>query len=202
MILDYPLMKHETANVVYVPTPKVASTYFKKHLTANGFISIEKDQIDLTSSTLFSHIMDPVLRRNKGVAEFFNFAINLPNESLLEIAHVYNGLLQILQAPYFDVHSAPLHVLYDGFIDQIHFIPIDVECIDHLQMTSDFLRQHGLDIQFPSEKIHQSELSKIEIFHVVEEHLKSASRHSDLFRATFAQDIILYQRILDRLNVK
>jgi len=201
VIKDYTFLKHKTKNLVYVPTLKAASTYFRTHLLANEFVPVNQEHIRFADNHLFSHIMEPIKRRNKGVTEFFHGKLPLPDKQLLQGAKVYDALLQILQAPYFDEHSAPLHLLFHGFINQIYFIPIDVKELEYLEITSVFLRQHGIVIDFPPKKIHQSGISQIEIFHVVEKHLESSMQHSNLVEATFAQDIALYQRVLESFNI-
>ena len=200
MILTFPFLQHPTKKIVYIPTLKVASRYFITHLLKHGFVERNQGEIDFEDNFVFSHIMHPIQRRNKGVAEFFSSLVDMPDEWLLQKIHEYPQFLIILVAPYFDEHSAPLHLMYEGFIDRICFIPIDVAHIDYYQITSDLLKQHDLEIVFPRQKIHQSEESKIRLFHMIEMHLESSCKYSDVFQATFSKDIALYQNIVDKFD--
>jgi hypothetical protein len=138
--------------------------------------------------------MHPLVRRNKGIAQFFS---NMPGDYLSQAVNNESDLLQILQAPYFDEHSAPLTLLYEDFIDRIYFIPIDVAQIDYLAVTSAFFKKHGIHLDFSSQRIHVSDSRKTHMFNIIDANLKSAITYSDLIPATFRKDIELYTNIVN-----
>lgn len=195
MKLTYHALKHRTEKLIYVPTLKVASRYFVHYLSQNDFVPIPFEEIDWKEMYAFSHIMHPIKRRNKGVAEFFNYAVDIPNDQLLQGAESFPNMLQILQAPYFDQHSAPLHLLYEGFIEHIHFIPIDLQQVDYIDHTQKLLQKYGITIDFSKNKIHESMEPKIQMYNIVVAHMKSSIEFSDVIMGTFRKDIELYEKI-------
>jgi len=189
----------KNGDLVYIPVLKCACTYFSHHLIQHGFRQVSWGEIDWNKMHTFGHVMDPIKRRNKGVAEFFNYAINKPNSWLLQHAETNPEMLQVLQAPYFDAHSAPLHSLYAKYvIDHVHWIPMDIEEIDFMRHTQDLLAQHGIRINFPKEKMNESDLAKQQMYNIVVMHLNSSTQYADLIMRTFHQDLELYRSIVGR----
>jgi hypothetical protein len=195
MISSLPLtLRCPDKNLVYVGNFKVASSYFLYWLEKHGWKNIQISDIDWHMDHVFSHIMDPIVRRHKGVAEFldmFGLSDKLINDK---------SLLQFLQAPYLDCHSCPMSIMFKNKVDAIDWIPIDVESIDYYSLTERLLKKHDVEIKFDHEKIHQSSQKKLHWYGIVEHHYKDNLQYSDLISCTFSEDVALYNNVLYNIN--
>ena len=165
MISNQPVVSRcPDKNLVYIGNFKVASTYFLHWLGMHGWKEIHMTDIDWNVDHVFSHIMDPLVRRHKGMAEFLNmFGLDdkLTNDS---------SLFYFLQAPYLDFHACPMSIMFKDKVDAIDWIPIDVESIDYIALTKCLLDKHQVDIKFDNEKIHQSSDKKLHWYEVIKQH--------------------------------
>jgi hypothetical protein len=168
--------------------------YFGTVVKNLGFTNIYANEIDWQNSQVFSHIMHPLTRRTKGIAEFFNLIDGLPPELILSTIDKWPSILQILQTPFFEEHSVPLTVLYGDRINDIHFIPIDDPTIDYVQVTKEYLRSYNLDPVFPEEKINVAEDTQVRLVDIIDEHY--SQNRPALIDAVFAEDIKLYQQVV------
>ena len=187
-------MRCPDKNLVYVGNFKVASTYFLTWFGNHGWKSIQMSDINWCVDHVFSHIMDPMVRRHKGVAEFlhmFSLGDKLIND---------NSLFQFLQAPYLDCHSCPISIMFKDKVTAIDWIPIDVETIDHYSLTECLLKKHEIEIKFNRDKIHQSSQKKLDWHEIVKHHFKDQLQYSDLIPCTFSEDVALYDNVLHNIN--
>jgi len=195
MISNLPrTLRHPDKNLVYIGNFKVASSYFLYWLEAHGWKSIQMLDIDWHVDHVFSHIMDPMVRRHKGMAEFLDMF------SLCDKLTDDQSLFQFLQAPYLDCHSCPMSIMFKNKINAIDWIPVDVKTIDYYSLTECLLNKHGVEVKFDREKIHQSSQKKLNWYGVVEAHFKGNLQYSDLIPCTFSEDVALYNNVLYNIH--
>ena len=188
-------------DLVYLPTLKAASMFFGMTVKNLGFTDIDFVDIDWKNMRVFSHIFHPLVRRAKGISEFFNDINGLPAREIVDYVTHNQQILQVLQTPFFDEHSAPLTLLYGKHITDIEFIPIDDPTIDYINITRKLLESHNLNPVFPKEKVNTADSDQVLLYNIIEQHYQSAIKHSDLIGMVFQDDIALYERIISSYHI-
>jgi len=184
--------------LVYVRTLKCASTFFWKSFRRFGWVDIAFDQIDWQRQQVFSHIMDPRMRRIKGIAEFvwMNHA-----QDQLATDPAYRTFVQ--QTPVLDNHTVSYYENFGDHCDQIDWIPLipNAPRQQVADLTSLMLFDHGVKIfkRWQWGEQHASEADKRQIQKQVVECLDSASDTSAVDQYLH-QDTVLYQRVLNRFK--
>lgn len=130
--------------VVYLRTLKCASTFFHHNFQAWGWEEISYQDIDWDNQLVFSHILEPVARRHKGIAEFIDMTGTkdlLFNDSRFQrfVAH----------APLLDVHSASYHDYYGQGAWLIDWILLTSDPLSNIRLTERFLKYALNQQQFP-----------------------------------------------------
>lgn len=182
--------------LTYIRTLKCASSFFYSSFESMGWKSIPFDDIDWVNSRVFSHMLDPIERRHKGVAEFLmmNGAQNLFYES-----QVFRSV--IATVPFLDQHSMGYHNLYGNYCYQIDWIPIsgftsDVTC----EFTEKLLWQYGVKIlgrwQHDRARPASDELKQLQ----KDVKLLCESNYQNEMSWYFWQDLQLYYRVSERFN--
>lgn len=127
-------------NLVYVRTLKCGSEFFYKNFTITaGWVPITWQDINWDQDTVFSYIMDPVVRRNKGVSEYL---VAQGAQDLILNNATFGQV--IAQVPCFDEHSACLRDLYGEYLHKINWIPMDNQ--NHqlsIDITNKLLAEHN-----------------------------------------------------------
>ena len=137
-------------HLVYVRTLKCASTFFWNSFKKLDWWEIEFDKIDWKHQYVFSHMMDPVARRHKGVAEYINmhnaYDLFYQNETFKKF---------IAPIPCLDLHSASYYDQYGNYCNQIDWIPLSGRSHEHtwwltheevVAKTDLLLRHHGIKV--------------------------------------------------------
>lgn len=129
--------------VVYIRNLKCASTFFYQNFKAQGWTATDYYEIDWENDFVFSHIMDPIARRHKGLAEYI---------CEVQMGHRYlndPGLQNILTSCLFlDRHGIPYSQAFAGHCDHIHWIPLIYGQEQNVTVTQNLLnRQFGMDIR-------------------------------------------------------
>ena len=197
MIVHYSLRTACTCGpLVYLRTLKCASTFFWTSFSRFGWVEIAFDQINWQQQRVFSHIIDPDLRRIKGVAEFvwMNHA-----QDQLATDPAYQTFIQ--QTPALDAHTVSHYENFQDHCDQIDWIPIDDS--NHqtaADLTSLMLFDHGIKIfnRWSWQHRHTGNADKKSIAQQVTKCLMHADT-PDVDKY-LQQDRVLYQRVLDRFN--
>jgi len=149
-------------HLVYVRTLKCASTFFWNSFKKLGWWEIDFEKIDWKHQHVFSHMMDPVQRRHRGVAEYINihdaYDLFYQNETFSKfIAHIH-GL---------DQHSLSYHDQYGNYCNLIDWIPLTGRShgatwwLTHeetVAKTDLFLQHHGIKVfdRWDWERVHKS----------------------------------------------
>jgi len=129
-------------NLVYVPTLKCASTFFRETFNNLGWWKIKIAEIDWKTQHVFSHMMDPDQRRHKGVAEYIDM-----NDAYDLFYHNDTFKKFIAHVPTLDQHSISYHDQYGNYCNLIDWIPLTG--LSHEQVvakTDQLLQHHGVKI--------------------------------------------------------
>lgn len=127
-------------NLVYARTLKCGSEFFYKNFTITaGWTPIQWQDIEWNNDIVFSYIMDPIIRRNKGVSEYL---LSIGAEDLILNNAIFGQAIS--QTPCFDEHSACLRDLYGNHLNDIQWILMDNN--NHalsVDITDQLLEQHS-----------------------------------------------------------
>lgn len=180
-------LRHQ--NLVYLSIPKHASTFYQDiFLNHLGWKKIDLQDIDWDKDKVFAHIINPMVRHTKGTIQAL-MQLNL-------IKYVDHPLLQeLLPNAIFDYHSQPLVTTIGRDICyKIEWIPLDHPEFSGNQLTTIFLRDHGVSIDlnaFPM--INISDKFKKDLFNKISK-LKSDNLS---IQNWYEQDISLYESVLN-----
>lgn len=184
-------------NLVYVRTLKCASEFFYRNFAeVAGWQPINWQDINWGCDHVFSYMMDPIMRRHKGIAEFVishqlkDALFNDPAVGKL-ISHV----------PFLDEHSAGMITLYGKRVNQIDWIPLSP--LDHTQgirYTNVMLAyfKHP-PVNWNKEYVHQTDMYMSELY----QRVKSLwhETHNELaVNYYFERELRLYQQVHQQFN--
>ena len=128
--------------LVYVRTLKCASTFFWTSFKKLGWWEIEFKSIDWRDQHVFSHMIEPVQRRHKGVAEYINMYDAYDLFSLTDAFKKF-----IAHIPTLDQHSVSYHDQYGNYCNIIDWIPLsDHSHEESIAKTDLLLRHHGIKV--------------------------------------------------------
>ena len=148
MVNDWEPVNHHTNTtctcgpLAYVRTLKCASTFFWHSFNQKfGWEEIAFGQIDWKTQHVFSHIIDPGIRRIKGVTEYV--WINHAQDQLADPD--YRTFIQ--QTPVLDQHTVSYHDNLGDRCSQIDWIPIsDTNHQTAADLTSQMLLENGIKV--------------------------------------------------------
>ena len=182
--------------LVYVRTLKCASTFFWHSFNEKfGWEEIAFDKIDWSQQQVFSHIIDPKIRRIKGVTEFIWM-----NQTLEQLKDPdYRTFIQ--QTPVLDQHTVSLYENFGDHCDKIDWIPVnDTDHQITADLTSRLLYDQGIFVfdrwHWPFK--HRSDIEKKLLEKQVVECLTEVA--TPAVDEYLRQDHALYQRVIDRFN--
>ena len=197
-MIDYSLRTACTCGpLVYLRSLKCASTFFWNSFSRFGWVEIAFDQIDWQQQRVFSHILDPNIRRIKGIAEFVWM-----NQAQDQLATDPDYRTFIQETPVLDAHTVSHSATFGDRCDQIDWIPVnDLNHQTAADLTNLMLFDHGIKIfnRWHWNEKHASEGDKKKIQKQVVECLNSASDTSAVDQYLH-QDTVLYQRVLNRFK--
>jgi hypothetical protein len=105
--------------LVYLRTLKCASTFFWNSFVRIGWVEILFDEINWQQQQVFSHIMDPGLRRIKGISEYVWM-----NQTQDRLASDLDYRKFIQQTPVLDTHTVSHYENFGNYCKQIDWIPM------------------------------------------------------------------------------
>jgi hypothetical protein len=109
-----------------------------------GWVTTPYQHIDWTNDFVFAHIIDPVTRRHKGIAETLDYIGLL--EEYLDSIKWQNALRACL---FLEQHSMPYSLMFSGHLDDIHWIPLALGHKENILLTQDILNTRcGIKINF------------------------------------------------------
>jgi hypothetical protein len=127
--------------VVYIRNLKCASTFFYGNfLSVQKWWNIKWDDINWGNQHVFSHIMHPVERRHKGVAEYIT--LHKLDDTFKQS---YDMQRLIKHVPMLDEHSASYHDTFGRHCYHIDWIPISgYSNAEVIALTEKLLKVYGI----------------------------------------------------------
>lgn len=114
-------------NVVYCGHRISASSFYYFMLIEKcGWEVIKLSDINWHKDVVFSFILDPWDRHIKGIAADLSMISDEKREQLLNVGDVLFEHLLI-----FSYHSIPVTTVYGKYANMIHWIPLDLNAVDH-----------------------------------------------------------------------
>ena len=148
-------------NLVFIQNLKCGSTFFDNNLRQSaGFKFTKYEEISWDTDVVFAHILDPIKRRHKGMAEAI--AMLHLTDIFLNDTRLRNLLIQ---TPGLDRHSYPYHWTFGDNFAKIDWIPIQPSKQKTIEITSKFLQHHDIKIDqwnFESEHTSSSKQKQVE----------------------------------------
>ena len=137
MIVDpVPIGALRKGYTVYVRFLKCASTFFNDNLLAQGWEFTDYYKIDWNNDFVFAHIIDPIVRRHKGLAEYIHMCgLAQSYLSSLNLQKILNSCL------FLDLHSMPYSVTFNERLYDISWIPLGTDHEKNVIVTQDILNR-------------------------------------------------------------
>jgi hypothetical protein len=182
--------------LVYVRTLKCASTFFWTSFKKLGWWEIEFKSIDWRDQHVFSHMIEPVQRRHKGVAEYINM---YDAYDLFYQTDTFKKF--VAQVPTLDQHSLSYHGQYGNYCNLIDWIPLsDCNHEESIAKTDLLLRHHGIKVfdRWQWNQTHRSSDRQKKLEKDLEElWCKDQPHQGDWY---LERDRLLYNRVISKFN--
>jgi len=131
-----PIGALRNGSAVYVRVLKCASTFFNDNLLAQGWELTDYYKIDWNNDFVFAHIIDPVVRRHKGLAEYIHMC------GLTQLYLTNTKLQNLLTSCVFlDRHSMPYSTLFNDRLYDIFWIPLTHDYEKNIMTTQEILNK-------------------------------------------------------------
>jgi hypothetical protein len=183
--------------LVYLRTLKCASTFFYNNFTRIlGWQEIKWTDIDWHTHHVFSHMLDPIQRRHKAVAEFINIC-GLNTDEFLSNPGVQKFISQL---PVLDNHSSSYHDLYGYACYSIDWIPLSQDFKINIRSTELLCQAYGHTYQgkWSNEHVHPGTPAKKQIEQILENLWGS---HQDEWVHNYLEfDMKLYNRVISQFR--
>ena len=185
--------------LVYVRTLKAASTFFFNNFIQDSWKDIHYNDINWSKDHVFSYILDPVIRRNKALAE----AVISGRCQMLSFIPEFLELIS--GAAFLDTHGISLHTQYKNRVRNIDWIPLSKWPNDGIRYTEKLLKWYDVGIPvWQKEYIHESSLSNKSIYDkiaaVTKDVFGETLSHKEELQDYLRNDILLYLEVVSKFN--
>lgn len=188
-------------NLVYLRTLKCASTFFYWNFTKHlGWTETHWNAIDWQNDHVFTHMLDPVERRHKAIAERLH--MHRLGSLYLENPDLQAALQHAWQL---DEHNESYCTRYGTAVNHIDWIPLSDNNRENIRRTEKLIEFHQpgtMPIQWDMNFAHYADHNK----KAVETRLRQ-SWQEGLYKGLiewqqfqYADDMNLYQRVVQRFN--
>ena len=180
-------------NLVYIRIHKCASTYYKNLLLASGWQPIRYSDIDWTHDHVFGFIMEPMLRRAKGLVEDIATITNNRYSTVTDLgSEFFKGVAVI------GVHTLPISSILGERMNQVDWIPL-YQTVDSESLLKRLLDTHDVKLAWDGPiPRHESDHDKRFLIEKVKVWSSDASY---VVYKTLAHDIELYNQVIARSNL-
>ena len=184
--------------LVYIRTLKCASSFFYNNLTETfRWEPIDFDRIDWTNHHVFSHIMDPIERRHKGVLEYI---LMTNTQDLLRNSAEFRNLIR--QVPMLDDHSMSYHETYGHLSWLIDWIPTGLGFDTTIGLTERLLWKYNIRILGRWNPNHARPASPemLELADILRDDWNSNGGISPACQKYLVRDVVLYQQVMQSIK--
>ena len=184
--------------LVYVRTLKCASSFFYNNFTQNfHWEKIDFDRIDWTNHHVFSHIMDPIERRHKGVLEYI---LMTGAKDLLRNSAEFKNLIQ--HVPMLDDHSMSYHETYGHLCWMIDWIPTGLGFDTTVDLTERLLWKYNIRILGRWDATHARPASPelLELAGILRDLWNKGDSIPPATQRYLVRDMVLFERVMRSIN--
>jgi hypothetical protein len=171
-----PCLRHD--NLVYITNFKCASTFFYNNFQKTfKWQQIKFEDITWGTDHVFSHILDPIERRVKGIAEFIDM-LDLPNSFIKNIGLQF--LIQ--QTPLLDIHSVPYCIMFGEYARKIDWIPLEQSKMSNVLVTQKLLNYFGIIVNTPDWDLsyeHAGNIKKKQVEEIIRKNQYDNNLHNE-----------------------
>ena len=188
-------------NIVYLRTLKCASTFFYWNFTKNfDWQEISWSDIDWDHDHVFSHMLDPVHRRHKALAERLCM-FGLGKQYLAD-----SNLRQCLEHSLnLDQHGEGYTTRYGSAVNRIDWIPLYSNQELNVELTEKLLANSGVtDLTWDYEFAHAGEDVKKQVELLLTQTWDRALNHGKLFdwqQNELQNDLDLYKQVTTKFDL-
>ncbi len=188
-------------NLVYLRTLKCASTFFYWNFSKNlMWQEISWSSIDWKNDHVFSHILEPIKRRHKAVAERL-FMFDLCDQYINDL-----NLQECLEHSLtLDQHGESYSTRYGTACNLIDWIPLQPNNHDNVRLTGILLDNSGVnDVNWNYSYSHTGENIKTQVEKILETRWNQALYQGRLLewqQNELQQDIDLYKNITQSFDI-
>jgi hypothetical protein len=185
---------------VYLRTLKCASSFFYNNLTETfRWEPIEFDRIDWTNHHVFSHIMDPIERRHKGILEYI---IMTGTKDLLRNDENFQKMIG--EIAMLDDHSMSYHDTYGHFCWLIDWIPTTLGFDTTVSLTERLLWKYNIRIldRWNTEHARVANPELLELANVLRDIWNNNQSIPAATQRYLVRDLVLYQRVMKQINAE
>lgn len=183
--------------LVYLRTLKCASTFFYNNfLHTFGWREIAWVDIEWRSQKVFSHMLDPVKRRHKAVAEFIEICgLNTPEFTMDPRFQKF-----VQSVPCMDNHSSSYHDLYGYACNSIDWIPLSHDHLTNIRCTELLCEAFGHNYRgcWNNEHVHLSSQSKKDLEQLLEN--LWGGTPAEWVHNYLDRDITLYKKVISQFR--
>ena len=162
--------------LVYVGTLKCAHTFFYNNLINNyKWSEIRFSEIDWSTQRVFGHLLDPVERRYKALAEYLCMT---GTQDLWYSNPNFQQLINSVTA--LDEHSMSYHETYGNYMWMIDWIPLDTNHANVIHLTDRLMYAYGQILtKWDLTQAHIGSTEKVTLARDMRTYRESQERHTD-----------------------
>lgn len=184
--------------VVYLRTLKCGSTFFYNNLVDWGWEEINFKDINWQTQIVFSHVMEPLRRRHKAIAEYIFMT---GTWDLLRDDPKFQQFVQ--RVPLLDAHSVSYHDYYGQLSWLIDWIPLSEDHAENTELTQRLLNygagmrtfNWNLDHAHPGHSIKKEIENKL-----IELWSQPQNQPREYVDFYLERDQLLYQTVMQKFN--
>lgn len=191
-----------SGTLVYLGTLKCAHTFFYNNLINNyKWEEIKFSDINWANQRVFSHLLDPIERRYKALAEYL-FMTN--TQDLWYSRPNFQRLIN--SATSLDEHSMSYHETYGNYIWMIDWIPLNTDHANVIRVTNQLMHAYGHILpKWDLEQAHIGSEEKLKLVNDMRTYWESQEWRSDEQLAEhinvyLEHDIELYSTVIKHFN--
>ena len=190
-------------NLVFVSMYKCASSSYIVYLQKQQWQKIEFNEINFNTMYVFGFILDPLVRRIKGLTEILWHCYNNNYNDVMQIVKNDNFCSFLKNISSMDAHTIPYWILFGDQLKKINWIPL--EFYTHNETFNCFqqiCKQHNvhLDSSIKLKKHNVSSKDKKKLFVLIKQILQDQC-FGDLY-LLYSNDLKFYRELIDKHKIQ
>jgi hypothetical protein len=191
---------YQYKNAVYIPVFKCASTYYIKLFKDKlGWKQVNLDSLDFNKIKAFGLLMDPMVRKVKGITQVLCMSFNYDYDAVLDLFKNPGFAQFVSSITMLDAHTIPYTVAFGELLNKIHWIPMEPFTDNEIkEQIVQYLKETGISVEIPNnERLNASPGKKEIIFSTIENIFLNNEPPSEV-GLIFANDVKFYNTLLNK----